>query len=220
MAATAGAVSEAVRAAHGIGTLSPRQGVEALEAALCRRDLTQIGVVSVDWDRLLAASPSMARVSLFRDVARKASSGSTDGNAIAGVLATPEAGRVGALEAYLCEQVGGVLQLEPSKVARDQPLTLMGFDSLLALELRQRVERDLQVTVPIVNLFRGDSVSEFAAYLHSELRKKHPHAFGTELVLEPAELLAQVDLLTDEAVESLLENIVAEGVATERKVWT
>jgi acyl transferase domain-containing protein len=220
MAATAGAVSEAVREAHGIGTLSPRKGVEALEAALCSRDLVQVGVVSVDWDRLLAASPSMARVSLFRDLARKASSASTDGHAIAGLLATPEAGRLGALETYLCEQVGGVLELDPSKVARDQPLTVMGFDSLLALELRQRVERDLQVTVPIVNLFRGDSVGEFAAYLHSEIRRKHPDAFGTDRVLDPAELLAQIDLLTDEAVASLLEKMIAEGVETERKVPT
>ncbi len=221
MAAMAGAVSEAVREAHGILTLSPRQGVEALEAALGNRARAQVGVVSVDWNRLFESSPAMARVSLFRDLARSASpSSSSGGKAIAALLAAPEADRLGDLETYLCEQVGGVLQLDPLKVVRDKPLTVMGFDSLLALELRQRVERDLQVTVPIVNLFRGDSVGEFAAYLHAEIRKKHPDAFGTDRVLDPAELLEQIDLLTDEAVEALLGNVIAEGVTTERKVWT
>jgi acyl transferase domain-containing protein len=220
MAATAGAVSEAVREAHGIRALHPRQGLEALEAALCSRDLPQVGVVSVDWDRLLASLSTVGRVSLFRDIARTASSVAADGTAIAGLLAMPEAARLGALETYLCEQVGGVLGLDPTKVVRDQPLTVMGFDSLLALELRQRVERDLQVAVPIVNLFRGDSVGEFAAYLQAELRKQHPHAFGNALIGDPAELLAQVDLLTDEAVDSLLESVMAEATETERKAWT
>jgi len=220
MSATAGAVSEAVREAYGIGTLSPSQGLEALEAALCSRDLPQVGVVSVDWDRLIASSPTAGRVSLFRDMARVASSVATDGTAIAGLLAMPEALRLGALAEYLCAQVGIVLRLDPAKVVRDQPLTVMGFDSLLALELRQRVERDLRVTVPIVNLFRGDSVGEFATYLHTELRKKHPRAFVTDLAADPAELLAQVDQLTDEEVDSLLENVVAEGVATSERYET
>jgi phthiocerol/phenolphthiocerol synthesis type-I polyketide synthase D len=184
------------------------------------RELTQIGVVAVDWDKLFAASPAMARVSLFRDLARDATPSPADGHVIAGLLAAPEAGRLAVLEAYLCTEVGAVLQLDPSKVARDQPLTVMGFDSLLALELRQRVERDLEVTVPIVNLFRGDSVGEFAAYLHAEIRKKHPEAFGAAPALDAAQLLAQVDVLTDEAVDALLENVIAEAAETERKAWT
>jgi acyl transferase domain-containing protein/acyl carrier protein len=220
MAATAGAISEAVREAHGIGALSPRQGVEALEAAMSQRQRSQVGVVSINWERLLASSPTLRRGSLFRDLAEIGSETSPQGDVLTELLTAPEATRPEALEAYLCEQVAGVLELDPAKVLRDQPLTVMGFDSLLAIELRQRIERDLQVTVPIVNLFRGDSINEFATYLHGELRKKHPQAFGAELVLDPAELLAQVDLLSDEAVESLLENVAAESAAATRKVWT
>jgi acyl transferase domain-containing protein len=217
MAATAGAVSEVIREAHGIGTLSPRQGLEALEVALACRDLPQVGVVSVNWDKLLASSPVVARVSLFRDLAPPPSSGETDRGVIAELLAMPEAARLSALETYLCAQIGSVLRLDPTKVTRDQPLTVMGFDSLLALELRQRVERDLRVTVPVVNLFRGDSVDEFAAHLHTELRKKHPQAFIIDLAEDPEKLLSQVDLLSDEAVDSLLEDVIAEGIAMKRQ---
>lgn len=217
MAAAAGAVSEAVREAHGIATLSPREGLDALEAALCSRDLPQVGVVSVDWGRLFASSSIVGRMSLFRELARRTSPAVNDGERVAEFLALPEASRLGALEDYLCAQVGSVLRLDPAKVVRDQPLTVMGFDSLLALELRQRVERDLQITVPIVNLFRGDTLGEFAAYLHGELRKNHPQAFANEPIADPEQLLAQVDLLSDDAVDSLLERVVGAGVVIERQ---
>jgi hypothetical protein len=75
----------------------------------------------------------------------------------------------------------------------------------------------LRVSVPVVNLFRGDSVDEFAAHLHTELRKKHPQAFIIDLAEDPEKLLSQVDLLSDEAVDSLLEDVIAEGTAMKRQ---
>jgi hypothetical protein len=47
----------------------------------------------------------------------------------------------------------------------DQPLSTMGLDSLMAIELRTKIEGDLHVLLPIATLFKGPTVRELAGQL-------------------------------------------------------
>lgn len=212
MSAAAGETSAALREAHGVRAITPEHGLQALERILAHGTLSHVGVVAVDWQLLLESSAAVRNSSLFKHLSANLHA-EPSGGVVPGLLAAPEPARISALESYLCEQVGNVLRLAPSKIARDLPLTEMGFDSLMALELRQRIERDLEVNVPIVNLFRGDTLSEFAVYLLDELRKRHPESFSLTVLRAPAELLAQLDELSDEAVEALLKDAMAEAAS-------
>jgi acyl-CoA synthetase (AMP-forming)/AMP-acid ligase II/acyl carrier protein len=82
------------------------------------------------------------------------------------LLALEADGRAGALESYLLDQCARVLKVSPST---ESSLTSFGLDSLAALELKNRVEMDLQVQLSIATLLDGCTVSQLAADLLKQL---------------------------------------------------
>ncbi len=67
----------------------------------------------------------------------------------------------GALVAgHLLEQAAKVLGINPARLDQDQPLDRLGFDSLMAIELKNSLQRSLGVDLPIVNFLEGPSVVE------------------------------------------------------------
>jgi acyl carrier protein len=122
------------------------------------------------------------------------------------------------------EQIARVLRCSPSKIDVHQPLTRLGIDSLMAVELKNRVEVDLELTVPVTALLQGPSLSQLSARLVSQLpvpamaatvdAVSLPEYVTLSSLVEQgtaAELLSKVATLSDEAVDSLLKNMVIVG---------
>jgi acyl carrier protein len=78
------------------------------------------------------------------------------------------------VEAYLCEKVAHVLRLPLSKIDVQQPLTALGLDSLMAIELKNRIELDLSVRIPIVTFLQGPSIAQFTLQLLDQLVEALP----------------------------------------------
>jgi phthiocerol/phenolphthiocerol synthesis type-I polyketide synthase C len=78
------------------------------------------------------------------------------------------------LQSYLRGQVAGKLGLTPSRLDIQLPLNQLGVDSLIAVELRAQVERDLGIIVPVVQLLDGPSVSGLADWLGDRLSSARP----------------------------------------------
>ena len=73
------------------------------------------------------------------------------------------------LESYLREHAAGKLGLAASQLDVESPLHQLGVDSLVAVELRAQIERDLGVVVPVVRLLDGPSVTGLAGWLADQL---------------------------------------------------
>jgi len=69
------------------------------------------------------------------------------------------------IEAHLREQTARVLRLPAQSLDVEQPLNTLGLDSLMAVEVKNRLEADLGVTVPIVKFLDGPSVRDLARHL-------------------------------------------------------
>ena len=152
-------------ARRGLGSIPTEQGLEVLERLLAR-DPIHAGIVPVDWDRLLAAFPSYRDAPLLRGVVR---AGPGEEAGAAAVLASLRAARpeerLPRLQALLAEQVGRVVGLPAAQLDPLRPLNNLGVDSLLAAELKGRVEREMGVSVPIVRLLESPSLADFAGIL-------------------------------------------------------
>jgi acyl carrier protein len=86
--------------------------------------------------------------------------------ALTGRLAGLEpAARHTAVIEYLTALAAGILRLSPGAVAADQPLTRLGFDSLMAVELRNRAQAELGRDILLARLLAGASVADLAADL-------------------------------------------------------
>ena len=59
------------------------------------------------------------------------------------------------LQTYVKEQVARVLGLSPPQLDIEQPLTNLGLDSLMAVELKNRIFSDLGINVPMVRFLQG-----------------------------------------------------------------
>jgi acyl carrier protein len=104
------------------------------------------------------------------------------------------------LDDYLRQQTARVLQLSAADLDFRQPLNRMGIDSLMAVELRNILESELAVGVQLVMLLEGASLADLAKALLADL----PQAAAPPDAERLAQAMAQLDSLSDDAVEELL----------------
>ncbi|WP_437594346.1 SDR family NAD(P)-dependent oxidoreductase [Sorangium sp. So ce1000] len=76
------------------------------------------------------------------------------------------------LERYLRDQIARTTRLSAAQIAADRPLRELGIDSLMAVQLRNRVDTDLGATLSIVQILTGSSASQLAADLLSQVKSR------------------------------------------------
>jgi acyl carrier protein len=133
------------------------------------------------------------------------------------------------LENQLREQAARVLRLPAAALDVEQPLNNLGLDSLMAIELKNRIEADLGVTVSMVKFLEGPSVRGLAAFLARQLVPllagfrsqesgvRGQHGPATSLTPDPrlltpdkaGHLLTRLDTLSDNQVDALLRELYA-----------
>ena len=152
----------------GIGRLRPAEGLAVLERALASGQ-PQIGAMPVDWSRLFAADPQARLSPMLAELAARhaqAAGPDPDQDRIAKALAAcPPSGHAALLTDELRRLVGGVLRLPPGEVPAATALTELGVDSLMAIEIKNRLQRQAGIDVPLVELLRGPTVAGLAATL-------------------------------------------------------
>jgi len=67
------------------------------------------------------------------------------------------------LKEFLLGQVTRVLGMDPSRLDFHQPLDTLGFDSLMAMELKNTLETRLGVTVQVASLLQGPTITSLVA---------------------------------------------------------
>ncbi len=195
---------------QGIVAFTPEQGVALMERML-ERDAAQCMGIAADWGRLLGsyAPPILSR--LAEEVSAGDSFAKKEGLVRREVLAAEPEERPRMVEEFLVEQISRVLKCSPSKVDLHQPLNRLGIDSLMAVELKNRVESDLQTALPVTALLQGPSLAQLSTQLLEELDAA-PTPNGEVADEDPEELLARVDDLSDDEVDSLLEELAEEEI--------
>jgi acyl transferase domain-containing protein len=164
--------ADSSRMLKGIKGISNEQGLEAMER-LIRQDSAQVVVMPVDWSEwrklypAYTASPFFQSIVANKDDDLEKQTISLTGRKI--LYATEPEERRSLVETYLVEQVAKVLKLPTPSLDPRQPISAMGFDSLMAVELRNRIEKDLGQVVPMVKFLQGPSVFELTEMFFGEL---------------------------------------------------
>ncbi len=126
------------------------------------------------------------------------------------------------LESYLQVQIAHTLGTTPAGISVERSLTTMGIDSLMGLEIKNRVEAELGVDVGLVKFLEGPTVARLAEALLPQLDR---HTSSTELVKDPVasetcgggiadeealRLLERLEELSDDEVDALTQRMLAE----------
>ena len=104
-----------------------------------------------------------------------------------------------------------VLGLSASQIASHEILRHLGFDSLMAIELKNRIEADLGVVVPMVMFLDDISLSDLGKQVLAELSST-PEETQAAIPLhsENSQRLAALDELSDDEVTAMLTTLLAQ----------
>ncbi|WP_341739433.1 alpha/beta fold hydrolase [Microcoleus sp. CAWBG640] len=85
------------------------------------------------------------------------------------ILTAKNRDRPALLESYLCQQVVRGLGIKRSEICLEASLRELGFDSLMVVELKNRIEQDLAINLLVKELIEGSSITQLAIKMHSQL---------------------------------------------------
>lgn len=165
--AEVGMAAQMNRAEHlarmGILPFAPAQGVQMLERVLAT-SAVQVTAMKVDWSRLhqhisvpfledLAADYKV-------DPAKRIAQSTTGVRQQLQSLAPAE--RRHAVVTLLQKQLAQVLRTPTDNLGVHQPLSALGIDSLMTVELVNRIEADLGLTLPMSTLLQNPTITNLA----------------------------------------------------------
>jgi len=158
----------------GIEKLSSDDGISALRALLKPRRSTQalVGVMKMRWDAYIKRWPSNALHQFYSpllDHSKSAASSSKD-DFLKTFRATPGSEKRQLVEAHIQEAVRQVLGLSASQeIKSNEAWTDLGVDSLMMVEIKNRLEGSLRLTFPIELLMRDVSIHSVAEFFLAKL---------------------------------------------------
>jgi acyl carrier protein len=168
---------------RGVGTISTTRGMAA-QGALLRDGTVQAVVMPVDWRELAAAYPAYASDPFLAvlvgqaDVQGNGRGG--DGVAPAQIRLAEGNERDRLVRDYLRREAARVLGLAADRLDTSLPLSSFGFDSLMAVQLKNRVEGDLGIVIPMVQFLQGPSIDQLTPAVGEALVAAGPEAPATE----------------------------------------
>ena len=141
------------------------------------------------------------------------------------------------LEGHIREQLARVLGTSPAKVDVDKPLINLGLDSLMAVEIGNRMQSELGVSIPPVKFMEGLTTAGMAQYLVEQLSSERAAPAASLRDMKPGlmairggeqplhappppdvdKVLVAVKNLSDREVDSLLKRIEMEETISEEE---
>ncbi len=197
-------------ARQGTAALAPREVTTLMESFLTSH-ATQVAAIRVDWAkwgqsfRGMLENPLVERIFASGVEMQENSGGSSDWRGKIQAASAEE--RDDVIGQAVRDVVGSVLRVKPDSLRNDQPLTDLGLDSLMGVEIENLLESSIGVALPPTSLMRARTIGQIASLISEHL--------GGGTAAAPAEKLAavveatpaaevDVDALSDEDIDLLI----------------
>jgi acyl transferase domain-containing protein/NADPH:quinone reductase-like Zn-dependent oxidoreductase/acyl carrier protein len=206
-------------AKQGISELSPGEVVSIVESSL-RAGSAQVAAIRVDWAKWKTFFRGMQGNPLVERIFAAVEGQETNG-AASDWRNRIESAAAGEKEAVIAqavrEVVGSVLRVKPDTLRYDQPLTDLGLDSLMGVEIENSLEVTVGVALPPTSLMRARTIGQIAGLIAGHVGGIAPAALPVAPsvpAVEMAESQPEIDLdaLSSGQIDRLLgdENPVLE----------
>jgi NAD(P)-dependent dehydrogenase (short-subunit alcohol dehydrogenase family)/acyl carrier protein len=223
-----------VAASHEMADRLDRIGLKAMPLAktldaldeLISGEAVNVGVADVEWRTLLRATGmrASARYSALAGDAVLEDSHSSVTSGVHDILDADAASLPSLLVNYIRDHLARAMGNTPARIDAQQSLRNLGVDSLIAVEIRNRINTDLGVNVPLAKLMQDESINTLAAFVAERLTQRGPSEVPNasldetgakfDVPLSPADaadLLERIDELSDDEVERQLSLLETKG---------
>jgi acyl transferase domain-containing protein/acyl-CoA synthetase (AMP-forming)/AMP-acid ligase II/acyl carrier protein len=194
-------------AAHGLTMIAPDHGRALLDSAL-DAGLTQVIVMKFDAharrlrDTRLGQWPLLSHLVGSDGVRHERTTHALAGEARTALLALPRGiSRTTSMETLLRDQIARVLRIPASQIDPQVPLRMLGLDSMMAVELRDRLEAMLGVTLSATIVWSYPTLERLAFNLLERI--------------EPSPVVSPADVVPDLVSSGLSEDQLAALLSAE-----
>ncbi|HSK64911.1 MAG TPA: SDR family NAD(P)-dependent oxidoreductase [Pyrinomonadaceae bacterium] len=194
-------------AQSGIDPIEPEQGWRVLEM-IFNHPAAQVGVVPIDWERWQRLYTGKVPPLMARLIQDSKPTGQRPRDVIDPFFAVEPHKQQEKLEEYLAHEAARVLRMDPSSLDPQQPLSNFGLDSIMTVELRDRIDAEWQVRVPLVEFFREPTIARLSSIMLEQLRSLSPAPRSSPT--DPAELLNRLDQISETELDKLLDVMLSE----------
>jgi acyl carrier protein/NADP-dependent 3-hydroxy acid dehydrogenase YdfG len=198
---------------QGTTELSPAEVISIVESSL-RTGTTQVAAIRVDWAkwrtffRGMQDNPLLGRIFAAIETEQAGSATSDWRNRIQS--AAPDQKQAVIAQAVR-EVVGSVLRVKPDTLRDDQPLTDLGLDSLMGVEIENSLEAAIGVALPPTSLMRARTIGQIATLMMTHLGGSAPataaaSAPATQTVADASTAAGDIDFdaLSSEEIDRLI----------------
>lgn len=194
---------------RGLYPMSTNEGLRALQKAFSQNK-PQVAVVGADWKRVIeynypvGVQPSFLESLCSQIDDTESNSGDNAGTLIEQMEALlNREDQIELLSGYLTKMAAAVLRIEQGKINQTQPLTSWGLDSMMAIELKNIMEKECQVSVAVVELLKGINISNLSKMLYEKMEERFLVTKDEEL----SELFRELEEYSEGDLETVLHSI-------------
>jgi acyl transferase domain-containing protein/NADPH:quinone reductase-like Zn-dependent oxidoreductase/acyl carrier protein/SAM-dependent methyltransferase len=197
-------------ARQGTAALTPGEVTKLMESFLTA-SATQVAAIRVEWAkwrqsfRGMQENPLVERIFAGGVEVQETSGGASDWRGKIASAAPDE--RDGVIGQAVRDVVGTVLRVKPDSLRDDQPLTDLGLDSLMGVEIETMLESSIGVALPPTSLMRARTIGQIASLISEHLGGGTESSVAAKIeapeVAGPAPEV-DVDSLSDEDIDRLL----------------
>jgi myxalamid-type polyketide synthase MxaB len=161
----------------GIEKISVEEGLDALRTLMRARGVPagSAGVMKMRWDILASRLPHAETQAWLSAVAERKRGTKTDANFLKAFHAAPEADRQSVFEEHILETVRRTLGLGAGHtIARAEAWSALGVDSLMMVEIINRLEASLRLKLPVEMMAREASIRSVSDFALPKLKESAP----------------------------------------------
>jgi acyl transferase domain-containing protein/aryl carrier-like protein len=200
---------------RGIELITPEVGMQIMNR-VTGQNPAHLVAIPANWAMAREAAPQNSLPPMFLLLGEQEgeveTADTTNNNELLEQLASTEpAARQALLEAYLQEMVARVLQLESAQFSPQEALTNLGMDSMMAIEVKNRVGVSTKVDISVLELLQGVTITQLAGRILASLEfAATTPSTGDEALAETAAPADEIEQLLALADSDELERLLAE----------
>jgi acyl carrier protein len=202
-------------ARQGTLALSPAEVIGLLESSL-EAGNTQLMAIRADWAkwkqffRSMQENPFLERIFV---AAENQELGQTISDLRLKIESASPEELEGIIRRAVHEAVGSALRIKPDSIRDDQPLTDLGLDSLMGVEIESSIEGSLGVALPPASLARARTIDQIVVLISEHLGAQRgselpPTTTAADMTKGEPRSTAEADLdaLSDDEIATLLSD--------------
>lgn len=197
---------------HGLDVIMPEAGLDFLEDLLLEQATGTVGALPVNWPLWTQSVRHLIPTPYFRHHLPVSEEGAHAGRVDRAVLLQhAEEARAGLVRDVIVDALCLAMMLEPAAVELDVPLTALGLDSIVALEVKGRIEARMDVMVRTSALIGGRSITALAEFLVQEMLQDTDVTAVTPMTAAADDSAPDLGEMSQEQIEAMLLEIENEG---------